>query len=78
MIVSLTELKAVLQRSPIRFCGNRGELPTCTEDNMTGEEAQSLQEGNRILLFICPITPIPTQSPQIQFVQKCVRQWKVI
>ncbi|XP_062276911.1 capping protein, Arp2/3 and myosin-I linker protein 2 [Scomber scombrus] len=26
------ELKAVLQRSPIRYRGNRGDLPTCTED----------------------------------------------
>lgn len=36
------ELKAVLQRSPIRC--NKGELPTCTEDNTTEEEVQSLQE----------------------------------
>ncbi|XP_069575702.1 capping protein, Arp2/3 and myosin-I linker protein 2 [Brachyistius frenatus] len=34
------ELKAVLQRSPIRFRGNRGDLPSCTEDPSTGEEAQ--------------------------------------
>ncbi|XP_050929608.1 capping protein, Arp2/3 and myosin-I linker protein 2 isoform X2 [Lates calcarifer] len=34
------ELKAVLQRSPIRFRENRGDLPTCTEDPSSGEEAQ--------------------------------------
>ncbi|KAG7521566.1 capping protein, Arp2/3 and myosin-I linker protein 3-like [Solea senegalensis] len=34
------ELKAVLQRSPIRFRGNRGDLPTCTEDSSCGEEVQ--------------------------------------
>ncbi|KAM9351894.1 capping protein, Arp2/3 and myosin-I linker protein 2 [Symphorus nematophorus] len=33
------ELKAVLQRSPIRFRGNRGDLPTCTEDPSSVEEA---------------------------------------
>ncbi|XP_026166545.1 capping protein, Arp2/3 and myosin-I linker protein 2 [Mastacembelus armatus] len=38
------ELKAVLQRSPIRFRGTRGDLPTCTEDASTGEEAQR-EEG---------------------------------
>ncbi|KAM4618957.1 capping protein, Arp2/3 and myosin-I linker protein 2 isoform 3-T3 [Polymixia lowei] len=32
------ELKAVLQRSPIRHRGNRGDLPTCTEDTPTGQE----------------------------------------
>ncbi|XP_041652225.1 capping protein, Arp2/3 and myosin-I linker protein 2 isoform X3 [Cheilinus undulatus] len=36
------ELKAVLQRSPIRFRGNRGDLPTCTE----GEEAQRAHEAS--------------------------------
>ncbi|XP_070687396.1 capping protein, Arp2/3 and myosin-I linker protein 2 [Pempheris klunzingeri] len=41
------ELKAVLQRSPIRFRGNRGDLPTCTEDPSSGEEAQRAQEGDR-------------------------------
>ncbi|KAM7396102.1 hypothetical protein PAMP_019171 [Pampus punctatissimus] len=39
------ELKAVLQRSPIRFRGNRGDLPTCTEDPTSGEEAQMTQEA---------------------------------
>ncbi|XP_040894620.1 capping protein, Arp2/3 and myosin-I linker protein 2 [Toxotes jaculatrix] len=39
------ELKAVLQRSPIRFRGNRGDLPTCTEDLSSGEEAQRSQEA---------------------------------
>ncbi|XP_056243916.1 capping protein, Arp2/3 and myosin-I linker protein 2 isoform X2 [Seriola aureovittata] len=39
------ELKAVLQRSPIRFRGNRGDLPTCTEDPSSGEEAQRAQEA---------------------------------
>ncbi|XP_058501484.1 capping protein, Arp2/3 and myosin-I linker protein 2 [Solea solea] len=34
------ELKAVLQRSPIRFRGNRGDLPTCTEDSSSVEEVQ--------------------------------------
>ncbi|XP_055011858.1 capping protein, Arp2/3 and myosin-I linker protein 2 [Boleophthalmus pectinirostris] len=38
------ELKAVLQRSPIRLCGNKGELPTCIEDSTAGEEAQSPQD----------------------------------
>uniref|UniRef100_A0A667ZE81 Capping protein regulator and myosin 1 linker 2 n=1 Tax=Myripristis murdjan TaxID=586833 RepID=A0A667ZE81_9TELE len=37
-------LKAVLQRSPIRLRGNRGDLPTCTEDPPTREEAP---EGDR-------------------------------
>ncbi|XP_059190926.1 capping protein, Arp2/3 and myosin-I linker protein 2 [Centropristis striata] len=41
------ELKAVLQRSPIRFRGNRGDLPTCTEDPSSGEEAQRAQENKR-------------------------------
>ncbi|XP_044049141.1 capping protein, Arp2/3 and myosin-I linker protein 2 isoform X3 [Siniperca chuatsi] len=40
------ELKAVLQRSPIRFRGNRGDLPTCTEDPSSGEEAQRAQEAS--------------------------------
>ncbi|XP_071344816.1 capping protein, Arp2/3 and myosin-I linker protein 2 isoform X2 [Trachinotus anak] len=39
------ELKAVLQRSPIRFRGNGGDLPTCTEDPSGGEEAQRAQEA---------------------------------
>ncbi|XP_070763209.1 capping protein, Arp2/3 and myosin-I linker protein 2 [Enoplosus armatus] len=40
------ELKAVLQRSPIRFRGNRGDLPTCTEDPPpSGEEAQRAQDA---------------------------------
>lgn len=38
------ELKAVLQRSPIRFRGNRGDLPTCTEDPSSSEEPQRPQE----------------------------------
>ncbi|XP_028286745.1 capping protein, Arp2/3 and myosin-I linker protein 2 isoform X2 [Parambassis ranga] len=37
------ELKAVLQRSPICFRGNRGDLPSCTEAPSTGEEAQTAQ-----------------------------------
>lgn len=40
------ELKAVLQRSPIRFRGNRGDLPTCAEDPSCGEEAQKSQEAS--------------------------------
>ncbi|XP_051239086.1 capping protein, Arp2/3 and myosin-I linker protein 2 isoform X2 [Dicentrarchus labrax] len=40
------ELKAVLQRSPIRFRGNRGDLPTCTEIPSSGEEAQRAQEAS--------------------------------
>ncbi|XP_035013107.2 capping protein, Arp2/3 and myosin-I linker protein 2 isoform X2 [Hippoglossus stenolepis] len=40
------ELKAVLQRSPIRFRGNRGDLPTCTEDPSSAEEAQRAQEAS--------------------------------
>ncbi|XP_056138404.1 capping protein, Arp2/3 and myosin-I linker protein 2 [Lampris incognitus] len=34
------ELKAVLQRSPIRHRDNRADLPTCTEDTPTGEEVE--------------------------------------
>ncbi|KAF3854189.1 hypothetical protein F7725_022244 [Dissostichus mawsoni] len=41
------ELKAVLQRSPIRFRGSRGDLPPCTEDPPCVEEAQRAQEGER-------------------------------
>ncbi|XP_035498604.2 capping protein, Arp2/3 and myosin-I linker protein 2 isoform X2 [Scophthalmus maximus] len=41
------ELKAVLQRSPIRFRGNRGDLPTCTEDPASGEKEQRAKEGER-------------------------------
>lgn len=37
---SVSELKAVLQRSPIRFRGNRGDLPTCIEYPSSGEKAQ--------------------------------------
>ncbi|XP_062245655.1 capping protein, Arp2/3 and myosin-I linker protein 2 isoform X1 [Platichthys flesus] len=40
------ELKAVLQRSPIRFRGNRGDLPTCTEDPSSAEEAQRAPEAS--------------------------------
>ncbi|XP_031723978.1 mucin-5AC-like [Anarrhichthys ocellatus] len=40
------ELKAVLQRSPIRFRGNRGDLPTCTEDPSSGEEAKKSSAGD--------------------------------
>nr|XP_020468339.1 capping protein, Arp2/3 and myosin-I linker protein 3-like [Monopterus albus] len=40
------ELKAVLHRSPIHFRGNRGELPICTEDPSSGEEAQIAQQAN--------------------------------
>ncbi|KAI4826271.1 hypothetical protein KUCAC02_021912, partial [Chaenocephalus aceratus] len=39
------ELKAVLQRSPIRFRGSRGDLPPCTEDPPCVEEAQRPQEA---------------------------------
>ncbi|XP_034052519.1 capping protein, Arp2/3 and myosin-I linker protein 2 isoform X3 [Gymnodraco acuticeps] len=39
------ELKAVLQRSPIRFRGSRGDLPPCTEDPPCVEEAQRAQEA---------------------------------
>ncbi|KAF7648326.1 hypothetical protein LDENG_00158240 [Lucifuga dentata] len=41
------ELKAVLQRSPLRFRGNRGDLPTCTEDPTSGEEMQMSEKGER-------------------------------
>ncbi|XP_034542518.1 capping protein, Arp2/3 and myosin-I linker protein 2 [Notolabrus celidotus] len=41
------ELKAVLQRSPIRFRGNRADLPTCTEDPSSGEEAQRAQDDKK-------------------------------
>ncbi|XP_020496693.2 capping protein, Arp2/3 and myosin-I linker protein 2 [Labrus bergylta] len=40
------ELKAVLQRSPIRFRGNMGDLTTCTEDPSSGEGAQRAQEAS--------------------------------
>ncbi|KAM8751769.1 capping protein, Arp2/3 and myosin-I linker protein 2 isoform 3-T4 [Acanthopagrus schlegelii] len=40
------ELKAVLQRSPIRFRGNRGDLPTCAEDPSCGEETQKAQTAS--------------------------------
>lgn len=40
------ELKAVLQRSPIRFRGNRGDLPTCTEDPASGEKEQRAKEAS--------------------------------
>ncbi|XP_068578997.1 capping protein, Arp2/3 and myosin-I linker protein 3-like [Cebidichthys violaceus] len=40
------ELKAVLQRSPIRFRGIRGDLPTCTEDPSSGEEAKKSSAGD--------------------------------
>uniref|UniRef100_A0A3Q3EGF7 Capping protein regulator and myosin 1 linker 2 n=1 Tax=Labrus bergylta TaxID=56723 RepID=A0A3Q3EGF7_9LABR len=43
--LSPSELKAVLQRSPIRFRGNMGDLTTCTEDPSSGEGAQRAQEG---------------------------------
>ncbi|KAI9523113.1 hypothetical protein NQZ68_031203 [Dissostichus eleginoides] len=39
------ELKAVLQRSPIRFRSSRGDLPPCTEDPPCVEEAQRAQEA---------------------------------
>ncbi|XP_026222298.1 capping protein, Arp2/3 and myosin-I linker protein 2 isoform X2 [Anabas testudineus] len=42
------ELKAVLlQRSPIRSRGNRGDLPTCTEDSSSRGET-IIQDGKRI------------------------------
>lgn len=41
------ELKAVLQRSPIRC--NKGELPTCIEDNMTEEDVQNRQQESEKL-----------------------------
>ncbi|CAL9697021.1 unnamed protein product [Knipowitschia caucasica] len=40
------ELKAVLQRSPIRLTGNK-ELPTCVEDSTAGEGAQSSQHESQ-------------------------------
>ncbi|XP_039664730.1 capping protein, Arp2/3 and myosin-I linker protein 2 isoform X2 [Perca fluviatilis] len=40
------ELKAVLQRSPIRCRGKGGDLPTCTEDPSSGEEAQRALEAS--------------------------------
>lgn len=43
---SFSELKAVLQRSPIRFRGNRSDLPSCIEDPSSGE-------GQRGLLKSC-------------------------
>ncbi|XP_062418969.1 LOW QUALITY PROTEIN: uncharacterized protein LOC119195596 [Pungitius pungitius] len=39
------ELKAVLQRSPIRFRGNRGDLLTCTEDSSRRQEAKGAQDA---------------------------------
>lgn len=44
---SFLELKAVLQRSPIRFRVNRGDLPPCTEDPCSGAQAQGAKEGER-------------------------------
>ncbi|XP_008292680.1 capping protein, Arp2/3 and myosin-I linker protein 2 [Stegastes partitus] len=41
------ELKAVLQRSPIRFRGNKRDLPSCTEDPSSGEEAQSAHASDK-------------------------------
>lgn len=41
------ELKAVLQRSPIRC--NKGELPTCAEDNITEEDIQNIHESSEKL-----------------------------
>lgn len=41
------ELKAVLQRSPIRFRGNKWDLPSCTEDPSSGEEAQSAHASDK-------------------------------
>ncbi|XP_054865206.1 capping protein, Arp2/3 and myosin-I linker protein 2 isoform X2 [Amphiprion ocellaris] len=41
------ELKAVLQRSPIRFRGNKWDLPSCTEDPSSGEEAQSAHTSDK-------------------------------
>ncbi|XP_034735685.1 capping protein, Arp2/3 and myosin-I linker protein 2 [Etheostoma cragini] len=40
------ELKAVLQRSPIRCRGKGGDLPTCTEDPSGGGEAQRPPEAS--------------------------------
>ncbi|XP_072291098.1 capping protein, Arp2/3 and myosin-I linker protein 2 isoform X2 [Eucyclogobius newberryi] len=42
------ELKVVLQKSPIRLCGNKGELPTCIEDSNAGDEAQSRQDSEKL------------------------------
>uniref|UniRef100_A0A3P8Q1T4 CARMIL C-terminal domain-containing protein n=1 Tax=Astatotilapia calliptera TaxID=8154 RepID=A0A3P8Q1T4_ASTCA len=39
------ELKAVLQRSPIRFRGNRSDLPSCTEDPSSGEGQRGLHKS---------------------------------
>lgn len=54
----LTELKAVLQRSPIRFRGNRGDLPTCTEDPSSGGDTQRSQEGEMKCFFKYSIDPM--------------------
>ncbi|KAI3371792.1 hypothetical protein L3Q82_024346, partial [Scortum barcoo] len=61
------ELKAVLQRSPIRFRGNRGNLPTCTEDLCCGEEEQRAQEAILILpslFFIHPASDTGKQAAE--------------
>ncbi|XP_005454302.3 capping protein, Arp2/3 and myosin-I linker protein 2 [Oreochromis niloticus] len=39
------ELKAVLQRSPIRFRGNRSDLPSCIEDPSSGEGQRASDMG---------------------------------
>lgn len=57
----------MLQRSPIRFRGNRGDLPTCTEDPASGEKEQRAKEGERgvyqsvlILCFLVFLLPWQT------------------
>uniref|UniRef100_M4APG7 Capping protein regulator and myosin 1 linker 2 n=1 Tax=Xiphophorus maculatus TaxID=8083 RepID=M4APG7_XIPMA len=42
------ELKAVLQKSPIRFRGNRWDLPSCKED-----EAHGTVDENNVSHFVC-------------------------
>uniref|UniRef100_A0A665UXG4 Capping protein regulator and myosin 1 linker 2 n=1 Tax=Echeneis naucrates TaxID=173247 RepID=A0A665UXG4_ECHNA len=48
------ELKAVFNRSPIRFRANRGDLPTCTEDPSIEAVAQKARNGERGLDQSCP------------------------
>uniref|UniRef100_A0A8C9ZJK4 Capping protein regulator and myosin 1 linker 2 n=1 Tax=Sander lucioperca TaxID=283035 RepID=A0A8C9ZJK4_SANLU len=55
------ELKAVLQRSPIRCRGKGGDLPTCTEDPSSGEEAHRAPEGETAVYHrIVNREPVPT------------------
>lgn len=47
-----TELKAVLQRSPIRYRGHRGDLPTCTEYPSSWRERPTAQEGEDLFYVV--------------------------